>query len=211
MRPAPRRIVQFRIVDVRDLDASVFGGLRIQDITLEGSPPAFGSGAWRTERWADLQAAQYLAREPDIGTVTYGTPRGEGPFVLGAYSQEGLERDLRSGVFQMNETVPRDALDQATARADALYDGAAQTHQQLLERQDPNDEGYGFYDQLNRAEQAYADLQPLRDEYNQGRYVTPGPNYDTPASELQSQSQFTEPEPEPQQQIESFPDQPTDL
>jgi len=188
----------------QDLDAYVHGGLRIQDIQLEGTPPPFGSGATASGRWADLQAAQYLARDPGIGTVTYETPRGAGPFILGSYSQSGLEQDLRSGVFQMNEGVPRDALDRATQRADDLHDAATTTHQQILDRQDPNDEGYGFFDQQHRADQAYAELQPLRDEYHQGRYVTPGPNYDSPSSSYELGRQGTE----PAQQMEA-PAEPT--
>lgn len=167
----------------------VHGGRRVHNIDLEGPVP--GGGQMMAERWADLQAAQWLARDPGISNVTYQTPRSDegGRYVSGSFSQNGLTNDVRDGIYQINDGVSRDRLDQATARADSLYDDATQAHTQLLERQDPNDEGYGFYDAQNRALQEYAQLEPLRNEYNQGRYVTPGPNYDVPREQIGAETQ----------------------
>src|SRR5262245_41002167 len=122
-----------------DLAALVHGGLRVENMNLEGTPPSWTEGGWVSERWANLQAAQYLARDPSISTMTYQTPIGPdgGPFVMGSYSQNGLQQDLRNGIYQMNEGVSPNALNESTARADTYYDDAARQHTELLERQDP--------------------------------------------------------------------------
>lgn len=190
-----------KVLSLAALSSSVQGGAgsNIRDITLTGTPPSFGDGPYAAATFGDLQAAQHLVRDPGIDTVTYATPPGPGTFVLGSYSQEDLSRDVRDGRFTINESVPRTALDQATARADDMFDQAVRTHESILERQDPNDEGYGFFDQQDRANRAYEDLQPLRDEYNAGRYVTETPQttYDNGGATEQytapQQEQYSEP------------------